>query len=359
MTVCQPAIPRLETTELYRLQALFQAKRVPVEGTLELTRRCNLRCAHCYASPTQAGAEGELTAPQWFAILDQIAAAGCLNLLLTGGEPLLRPDFTDIYRRAKELGLLVTVFSNGTLVSPAIVDLFREWPPEEVEVTVLGATPATHDALTGVPGSFQRFNEGMDALQSAGIRVRLKTVLMIPNQSELAGMEQMARRREIPFRLDAAVFPRLDGDPAPLALRLTPADAAAAECSDPDRAAQWQRTIRTGAPAPAVVPEALYRCGAGRTSFRIDPGSRLTPCILMNEPAWDLNRGPFAEGWAALAVLQERKHAPDYPCNRCAHALACGLCPAFFQLENGAPDLPSKFLCDLARQRVIIAERAD
>ena len=192
MSFCDAGIPPMGQEGLRRLQDRFLLKRIPAVGSLELTRRCNLRCLHCYAGPAEPGTHPEQNTGQWHRVVEQIAAAGCLTLLITGGEPLLRPDFPDIYRKAKELGMLVTVFSNGTLIGPGITSLFQEWPPEEVEITLLGATAETHDRLTGVPGSFHRVQSGLHALLDAGIRTALKAMIMKPNQAELEAMEGLA-----------------------------------------------------------------------------------------------------------------------------------------------------------------------
>ena len=108
--------------EKFRLKAV--EKRIPVSGSIELTYRCNLRCIHCYLdrrSNLESTIARELTTQQIIAIIDQISDAGCLFLLLTGGEPLSRNDFPEIYRHAKKRGMILTVFTNGTLITDTIL----------------------------------------------------------------------------------------------------------------------------------------------------------------------------------------------------------------------------------------------
>ena len=103
-----------------RLKAQVGDRRVPLGGTLELTHRCNHRCRHCFNNlgPKDAPALArELSTREAARILEEAAALGCVWVLLTGGEILLRPDFTEIYDHACWLGLLVTLFTNGTLVT--------------------------------------------------------------------------------------------------------------------------------------------------------------------------------------------------------------------------------------------------
>ncbi len=354
MTVCRPSIPLVGEAELRRIRDVFLRKRVPLLGSLELTRRCNLRCLHCYAGPAEAGKQSELAAERWLDILGQMASAGCLNLLITGGEPLLRPDFPAIYQRAKEAGMLITIFSNATLITPAIISLFREWPPEEVEVTILGATAATHDQLAGVPGSFRRFLKGFRSLLDAGIPAALKTVIMRPNRSELGAMETIARDLGVAFRIDPVIFPRFDGDRSPLELRLSPREAAAADFNDSERSEKWKATMEELSRLSPPADGHLFLCGAGQSSFHVDPAGILTPCVMLRKPSYELTRGSFADGWAALAGLHELEAPADYPCRGCSLTPICGVCPAHSLLETGAADRPPTFCCELSQERFIM-----
>ena len=114
---------------LAALQRRLRTAAVPAAGSIEPTRRCNLRCAHCYVGAERfspdAGA-GELDTAAWLALIDDVAAAGCLELCCTGGEPLLRADFPALYERARRAGIAVTLFTNGTLVDAATAALLRE-----------------------------------------------------------------------------------------------------------------------------------------------------------------------------------------------------------------------------------------
>jgi MoaA/NifB/PqqE/SkfB family radical SAM enzyme len=210
------------------LRKRFAALRIPVLGSIDLTARCNLNCLHCY----QGGSgrlESELSTEEWLSILERVAAAGCLELLVTGGEPLLRGDFEVIYEKAKRLGMLVTVFTNGTLVSPSVLGLFEEFPPLIVEISLYGASDRVYERISGVRGSFRRCLEGIDSLMERGVDVGLKTVLLTKNVRELEEMRGLARDRGLPFRIDAAVFPRLNGDRSPLDYRITAEEAVRSE----------------------------------------------------------------------------------------------------------------------------------
>jgi len=207
---------------LERLNRQIEQERIPLSGSIELTHRCNLRCIHCYLGPpsaVQSIRQRELTTQQIMLLLDEITEAGCLFLLITGGEPLLRKDFPTIYTHAKQNGLIPTVFTNGTLIKDSLMDLFGELPPYSVEVSLYGATASVYENITGVKGSYARCMKGIQKLLSNNIRMQLKTMLMILNSHELSAMEKMARNFGVKFRLDAALFGCLNGDKTPLSLR--------------------------------------------------------------------------------------------------------------------------------------------
>jgi MoaA/NifB/PqqE/SkfB family radical SAM enzyme len=171
--------PSIDWTLGFRTRAY--ADRIPISATLELTSRCNLRCRHCYLGNQEeqhSKRSQERDTAAVLASLDEWAAAGCLYLLITGGDPMMRKDFAQVYRHARELGMLVTVFCDGILVTPAIIELFKELPPRKVEVSIYGSTPETYETVTRVPGSHANAWRGIRRLHDNGIRIGLKTVLM-------------------------------------------------------------------------------------------------------------------------------------------------------------------------------------
>ena len=321
--------------------------RTPIAATLELTRRCNLRCVHCYLGDQAAQhrlEDRELDAAAVKGALSEWTDAGCLYLTLTGGEPLLRPDFAEIYRHARELGLVVTVFTNGTLVADEIAALFRERPPRKVEISLYGAAAATHDALTGVPGSHARAWAGIRRLQAAGVRVVLKTVLMKPNLAEREELERQAAEIGAAFRHDAAIFPCLDGGSrAPLALRVAPEEAVRADMATAERRAMWREKIEQTAAQPA--DNRLYACAAGRSAFHADPFGGFSPCLLAEHFRCESAGRAFRDVWAGdLAALQNRRRARSDTSFAGDLRGACAHCPAFNRLETGDDELESDYM---------------
>lgn len=329
-------------------------RRVPISGILELTSRCNLKCVHCYLGPQEEQRKKrdlEMATGQALEVIDQIVASGCLYLVITGGDPMVRKDFPEIYRYAKDQGLIVTVFCDGILVTDEMVRLFQQYPPFNIDISVYGATAETYEAVTRVPGSFRNFLRGIDRLVAGGIRFSLKTVLMTLNKHELDQMRLAATKLGVKFRVDSAIFPCLPTqDHEPLDLRVDPEEAVELELSDPESLRQWvdYTEERQGTPAG----EELYSCGAGVTNFYIDPMGFASPCLMTTNYRYPVSERGFANLWQKeLVQLRSKKPREGYTCNSCEMKTACTGCPAFNFQENGHEDIKSDYVCETTQHR--------
>jgi len=321
-----------------------EARRLPLEGSLELTFRCNLGCVHCYVNrpaDSAAARAGELPTARLLTLLDELAEAGCLGLLLTGGEVLVRADFPAVYLHAIRRGLLVTVFTNGTLLDDATADLFDRYRPERVEISLYGMSPETAERITRVPGSHAAALRGIRRLQTRGIPFRLKTMAMAWNRHEVPALAAYAAELGVGFTCDGLLNPRIDcgaGHAHPL--QLPPEELLALDLEIPGRAAELRafckRFVR---PGPGHPTDRLYLCGAAQTSFAIDPSGCLHPCLLARRAGFSLAARPFAEGWnGPLARVRQRRRRRPSPCRDCGLISLCGSCPAAAELVHGDPE---------------------
>jgi radical SAM protein with 4Fe4S-binding SPASM domain len=333
-------------------------KRVPLAGTIELTRRCNNRCRHCYnnlpANDSKALAS-ELSTDEIKRILGETAEAGCVWLLLTGGEILLRPDFLDLYNYARRSGLLVTLFTNGTLVTPRLADALAQSRPFSIEITLYGCIAETYERVSGVPGSFRRCMEGIRLLMNHALPLKLKSTLCALNAHEIWNIKRFAEQDlGLPFRFDALLNARCDGSLRPLDVRLSPEEVVALDLADPERVAALQDLARRPLGLFPVSGGAgpLYNCGGGAYAFAIDPCGRLRACALSAGDGFDLKAESFQAGWNHyLARVRELKNESDTKCARCGLRSLCGMCPANGELECGDPREPVDFLCRVAHLR--------
>jgi radical SAM protein with 4Fe4S-binding SPASM domain len=341
-----------------RLHGKVVAGRVPVDGTIEVTRRCPLTCVHCYnnlAMSDSAARRGELSLEEHRRILDEIAEAGCVWLLYTGGEVFARPDFLDIYTHAKRRGMLVTIFTNGTLITPRVADHLAEWRPFAIETTLYGRTRETYERITGVPGSFDRCMRGIRLLLERELPLGLKTVAVTANRHEIWEMQRFAEEDlGVEFKFDAMINPRLDCSSSPLAVRLAAEEVVAFDLQDPRRTSEWQSFCDhfNGPVHAGENAGLLYVCGGGVNSFAIDPQGRLSICGLSQVDTYDVRAGSFRDGWSgSLHAVRSRKLTRLTKCVRCEIKAMCGMCPANGELESGDPETPVDFLCHVAHLR--------
>ena len=238
-----------------RLHERVGGRRIPLDVSIEVTRRCPLACAHCYNNLPMADREarsGELRTEEHCRLLDELADAGCLWLLFTGGEIFARADFLDIYIYAKRKGFLITLFTNGTLVTRRIADTLAEWRPFAIEITLYGRTRETYERLTGVPGSYDRCLEGIRLLRERGLPLSLKTVAVSVNRHEIGDMKAFAEEElGLPFKFDAMMTPRIDCSQSPLEVRLRPEEIVELDLGDSDRVRDWEVFARRLHPSAA------------------------------------------------------------------------------------------------------------
>jgi radical SAM protein with 4Fe4S-binding SPASM domain len=321
-------------------------KNIPIVGELDLTRRCNLQCKHCYCY--QDHNKKELTTDEVYRILDEITDAGCLWLLFTGGEPLIRPDFLDIYTYAKKKGLVITLFTNGTLVTPEIADYLREWPPFSVEISIYGAIQKTHESVTGVPGSYKRCLDGIEMLIQRDIPLKLKTMIITLNQHELWMMKKFSQEHNLDFRFDTLVHPRLDGTKQPCQFRVSLHDAVEFDFSDSVRHDRWRRIYSQYLKKNRVITDFLYPCGFGIFSFHITAYGELQICLIANEPSFSLRENSFSKCWLELIKeIQLIKSKETNECKYCKLFPLCAPCPAWAKLENGDPNSVVEYTCQI------------
>jgi len=184
---------------------------------LELTYRCNLDCVFCYNDLSLEGRQ--LADADYFRLLEDLAAMQVLHLVLSGGEPLASPSFWAVGERARELGFVIRIKSNGHSVTPEVARRLRqEVDPFLVEMSLHGARAATHDRQTRRPGSFARLMAHLEAMRAAGLRLKLNCTLTRWNEEEIEEMMALADARGVQLMFDPVVTPRDDGDLSPLEL---------------------------------------------------------------------------------------------------------------------------------------------
>jgi len=345
----------------------LDARKAAIAFDLEVTARCNLNCRHCYINlpaGDRVARDKELSVQEIDRIAQEAASLGALWCLVTGGEPLLREDFFEIYLALKRRGLLLLLFTNATAVTPEHVRLFKNYPPRDIEVTVYGVTRETYERVTRRPGSFAGFMQGLDLLFSSGLKVRLKAMALRSNAHEQDEIARFCRERTKDyFRFDPLLHLRYDGDPIRneeiRQERLSPEEIAALDSSDPERF----ETLLRRCPPPDAVPNRgdpshrLFHCGTGTVNFSVSYDGRFRLCADLWSPdcLYDLRQGSVAAAWQHFTprVQQMRSERKEFleTCSVCPIAKLCLWCPAHAHLETGELDAPVDYFCRVAHAR--------
>lgn len=316
-----------------------------------LTYRCNVACVHCYAEGADRGAPPELAPEEVRYLFRQFAELGCLHCTVTGGEPLVRPDFDSIWSAIAEQGVRRLLFTNATLVDRRKADFLKQLPPDWVEVTLLGADAPTHDALTRVKGSFEATLAGVRLLEDAGLRVCIKSVVMKGNVEQIGEIRRLAQTLgDGSFRLDGLLMGAFAGGIDVEALRVPPErlveveeaygnDAMESWCHEVDRLSGFERTR-------------LYSCGAARRSAYLSPWGGLQPCLSAAHISHSLRGTTVHEAWRRLqADVSDRALPTDHACRGCTAFAFCQNCPAAACLDSGEERGVSNYRCAVAKAR--------
>lgn len=327
----------------------------PVSGHLDLTYRCNLKCVHCYVKGSEKK-EKELTTRQWKKIIDEIRGAGCLFLTFSGGEPLVRKDFLEIYDYAKKAGFIVSIFTNGLAFNRKIIGHLIKSPPCAIEITLNGITEDTYKAITKTKGAFSRVVKNIRALKEAKIKVILKTNFMRQNKDEIVRIKQWTEdllgrpsSRRFRFKCSTVLFPLLNQGCDPLKFRLSFQETIDIMRKDPDLWSEYLRQRQADFPDLTRERNYLYHCNSWMEQFFIDPFGHLKFCIFSDKYSTDLKKTPFKKGFYEVfpKILQE-KFKTNSKCISCQLRPVCYYCPARAYLETGDQEAPVPYYCELA-----------
>ncbi len=350
------------------------AKPVLARLDIELTERCNNDCLHCSVNLPAGDVEArasEWPAARWKALLAEAAGLGCLVVRLTGGEPLLRADFEEIYLHARRLGLRVMLFTNGTLITPRLARLLKDVPPlEAVEVSVYGLTEETTEAVTRARGAFAACRRGLGLLGEAGVAFTVKGAVLPPTRHEADAFETWAAG--LPGHTGSTSFAMLfdlrsrrdDGKNNLIAgLRMGGNEFVSFARRRGEAAVDEWRDFcgRSG----GARGDRLFSCQPSGASAAVDPYGRLQFCLGLRHPdtVYDLASGSLREAMTVfLPRLRERRAAaPAYleRCGRCFLKGLCEQCPAKSWAEHGTLDTPVEYFCGIAHAQAEAAGLLD
>lgn len=328
--------------------------KIPLAGSFELTPRCTLDCKMCYIhrrSSDKSAIAQEKDTVFWIDLATKARDAGMLILLLTGGEPLLRSDFNEIYTECKKLGLLISVNTNATLLDDEKIRLFTEYPPQKISITLYGSSAETYGRLCGNASAYQKVTDSIRKLKDAGINVKLNYSITPDNVDDIPAVTAFAKELNVPVKAASYMFSptRTCGE----TFRLTPEDAAKAKL-------EWQRNMfgdeelkrllikAESLPEPNDIScSQRINCRAGLSTFWVTWKGEMTPCGMMNGP--NVLIKDFGDAWKKIREEREKIFLPK-ECSNCPLRQKCDMCAAVSMAECGRSDSVPPYACQKAHK---------
>ncbi len=332
---------------------------------MELTERCNNNCIHCYINlPADdlTAKKKELTTDEIKNILKKAVSLGCLTVRFTGGEPLLREDFGELYIFARRQGFKVVIFTNATLINKDLAELLSNIPPlEKIVITLYGMEKNSYEAVTRTAGSYEAAWRGINLLLEKKVPFVVKGALLPPNKDEIDKFEAWAvttpwTDEPPPYSMFFDLRCRRDGQKNELIkkLRVSPDEGlkVLTRTRRKDKYIKEMKEFCSKFMRPSG--DKLFSCGAGCARGCVDAYGNFQLCMLLRHPQtlYDLRNGSLKDALDIFfpKIREIKAINPDY-LNRCAKCFLKGLCeqcPAKSWMEYGVLDRPLEYLCDIA-----------
>ncbi|MCQ2419124.1 MAG: radical SAM protein [Clostridia bacterium] len=359
----------METKISRYLHAKGKRLGLPINGTFELTPRCNFNCKMCYVHLTESEQQKrgrELTADQWIKIGEDAIKAGTVFLLLTGGEPTLRPDFLEIFRTLKAMGLIVSINSNGMLLQGELFHALCEDPPSRINITLYGITNETYEKQCGLP-AYDRVITNIKNLREAGIEVKVNMSVTPDNSDDLQAVYDKAKELGAHVQSTPYMFPpiRLHPELCGQNFRL-PADEAGCMMAEHEFANSTEDQLKRRYDAldkGILLPsdrdeecleeaegEAMH-CRGGVTTFWLDWDGKMAPCGQMSEPAFDVLKLGFNEAWQRTRAAAAAIRLPA-ECSVCPIKNICHPCAAMCYCETGNFNKKPEYVCKMRQSYI-------
>jgi len=347
-------------TEYVQEKKVTNIPRIPLEGSIDPTYRCNNNCRHCWLripanSPEK---ENELTFDEIRGIVDEARKMGCRVWKISGGEPMLRPDFIDIFDYITSKSASYSINTNGTLITPKIAKLLKRKGSKMV--ALYGANADIHDNITRTPGSFEALMQGFAYLKETGVGCIVQLIPMRDNYHQYNEMIRLAESLSPHWRVGAPwLYLSANGDSEKNReierQRLSPKEVV--DLDKPDLSYEESMEEENHNYSHTNEDDRLFApCIATRRDFNIDPYGGMTFCCFIKDPAlsYDLKEGSFKECWEEFIPSLSDKiiGGSEYKENCCFCELRndCRWCPVYGYLEHQRFSAKVDYLCSVAKE---------
>ena len=306
-------------------------KCLPIQATFELTPRCALNCKMCYVhlrpeEIPKCGRGRELTADEWMEIGKQARDAGVLSLCITGGDPVLHPEFEKIWESISRMGFRITLQTNAFSITEKLEKLFYEYPPQEAKITLYGSNNDVYWNVCQVENGFTRVNEGIQKLRALKIPIQLLTTFVKQNIEDKDNILKYAIANRYKWYYSTTCYPSLRG--ASTDARKCSLSAYDLGCSE-KISKEWNKI-----PFMKKDTKPCEYCLGYRVSYNITWDGYMRFCLFLNDPDIDVLEHSFEENWKDLQVYSKSIRWPK-KCYICPVAEKCRKCIASLACNNG------------------------
>lgn len=329
-------------------------EKMPLSGSLELTPLCTMDCNMCYVklSKKEQMEQGKIhDADEWLTLADQMKEAGTLFVLLTGGEPLLHPQFKEIYLGLKERGMIVTINTNGTLIDETWADFFAENPPRRINISLYGGTKETYERLCHYKKGLEQTIWAIRLLKERNLQVKMNGSLVKDNAEELEDIVKIAKELDVVINVDTYMYP-VKNSVKEQEVRLSPEEAAVAKIRfqkltmEKEAFAKLKEETLEEAERKELDDLILkMRCQAGSSSFAISWKGEMSPCVMLKEmgkvPVFTCG---FTSAWEKIVTLTKQIRLNE-DCATCKLQGVCPTCAASALHEEGDCKKRPEYLC--------------
>ena len=327
------------------------AEKIPIKMAIELTPECNLGCKMCYIrlNKDEMKKIGRLlTADEWIEIAKEAADEGTLFITITGGEPLLHPEFEKIYTELSKMGFLIDLFTNGTLVDDHIIELFKKYPPGYISITMYGASEETYEKVCDNGEAYNLVINNIDRIKKElpKLPMTIRTTLTKRSVDDLDSIKKHVNSIGDILSISLATLKPVRGAFRP--------ELDEYRLSYEEARKVTQRYINEYSDGESEYKEVIrqdksFNCIAGQASCVISWDGRMLPCLVFSSPYAEPAKIGFKSAWKELTLLRQKITVPDR-CIGCKWSKYCGTCPAYIQMESGTYKDNEEYNCKGVKQ---------
>lgn len=335
-------IPIEEVTNT-NLNELLDSKEI-TSCVIEITNRCQFMCDHCYVAKS---IKKDMDYKTFKKIIDELLEINCYSITITGGEPLLNKDFKKMFLYAKQNGMRIGINTNGYFINKEIIDLFKEYKPFQIEISIYGYNDQSYEEFTHYKNCFNNIDESINQLIKNNLNLKLKTVLTKKNFENFEEIRKYCEKYDLEFRYDYNIFPKLESESYKRNEESLLPKQILNIIKNNKSDSEYFKIAVNNLNENIEISENIFQCSIGKEQVFIDSYGNIRPCLVVNEKR-NINEckiidamNKFKNGICKLHFSENSK------CKKCYKKKLCRYCPGKFQLETGSYEIPPEEYCEL------------